>query len=132
VAGLLAAGVALASVVSACDSIDPTAQAFSIGFRNDTQKPLVLRACDGDGCDELGDTWRLRPGETARDNISDRGSVTWWRVFDQRGHSLGCLPMAFGAKYDDVVVRLSQRQPCASTRPITANQVTHGKKHRRE
>jgi hypothetical protein len=131
VTGLVVAALVSAFIVSACDSTDPTAQSFAIGFRNDAQRPLELRSCRDDGCRDFPDTWNLDPGETAKDNISDRKSITWWRVFDMQGRSLGCLPMVFDGKYDDVVVKLSQAEPCAAARPITADHVAHGARHAR-
>jgi hypothetical protein len=115
-------------VLVGCDSIDPSVQAFAIGFRNDLGHAAVLRPCKDDACHDLADSLRLRPGERAEDNVSDREVLTRWLVQDRRGRTLGCLLLTFDAKYDAVTVRLSQAQPCPGRQPLTARRVQHGRR----
>jgi hypothetical protein len=120
-AALVAA--ALSSVVAvgvACDSIDPTEQAFGISFRNDTGHNVHLKLCSDGRCHHFhySDGWKA--AASGQENISDRGVFTRWLVEDDAtGRTLGCLPLEFDQKYADVVVRVSQMVPCPGDRALT-------------
>ena len=125
----LAAWVALAVVFAAltvgCDSIDPTSQTFGITFQNDTGRDVHLKLCSNNGCThfDYSDGWKS--GQQAEENISDRQVFTRWLVQDDATKgTLGCLPLEFGQKYKNVLVRLSQMVPCPG---VTALRVTKGK-----
>ena len=118
---------ALCALATSCDpeSIDPTAQFFAIGFRDDLSQRAKLSSCSDDDCHELRDTWELNPGETAKDIISDRGVYTTWLV-DVHGRQ-SCLALEFDITYEDVVVNISQATPlpCAD-KPLGPDDVEHG------
>jgi|SRR5579862_1171648 len=115
---VVASGVGLA----ACDSIDPTSQSFGITFLNDTGKNVHLKLCSDATCRhfDYSDGWKA--GQSAQENISDRNVFTVWLVEDDATRGvLGCLPLRFGQKYQDVVVRISQAVPCPGKRPLTVS-----------
>ena len=118
--------VCLAALTAACESVDPTEQFFAITFSNDLGRPAVLRACSDRSCRRFSDTWKIAPGDVVTDNISDRGVLTRWLVEAASG-SRKCLPVIFNAKYDTVVVRLSQAEACPG-RPLSSDKVEHGKR----
>jgi len=116
VAGL----AALIAVVSGCDSIDPTEQSFGITFRNDTRHDVHLKLCADDACRHFYYSYGRKAGASGQENISDRAFLTRWLVQDEAtGRTLGCLPLKFDQKYDDVLVRVSQMVPCPGSRPLT-------------
>jgi hypothetical protein len=120
---------AVGVLLTGCASLDPTEQGFGIHFQNDLPRAVVLRQCtDENTCDHLGDTWKLTPHDSATDNISDRSVLTRWIVQDNAGRPLGCLPLTFNAKYEKVVVRISQLQPCPGKVPLTVREVQHGRR----
>jgi hypothetical protein len=118
----------IGAVAAACDSIDPTAQFFAITFRNDLVKRVTLKACGDDQCHNFTDSWNLQSGETAEDNISDRDVLTRWEVQDRAGATIGCLLLSFSAKYEHVIVRLTQTVPCPGRRPLPLADISHGKR----
>lgn len=121
VRGLIAVAAVFAAVgvISACDSIDPTEQAFGITFRNDTSHDVYLKLCSDDACRhfDYSDGWKA--GASGQENISDREVFTRWLVEDDTTRqTLGCLPVEFDQKYADVLVRVSQMVPCPGGRPL--------------
>lgn len=85
-------------------------QTFSVWLENDSATALELRQC-ADDCTTFHDETRLRPGERVAENtVVD--VPNWWRVDDQSGRTLGCLPLLFGRKQDGATVRTSQVQGC--------------------
>ena len=122
-AALVAAALlSVVAVVAACDSIDPTEQAFGITFRNDTGHKVHLKLCSDEQCRhfDYSDGWKA--GASSQENISDRSVFTRWLVEDDAtGGTLGCLPLKFDQKYADVVVRVSQMVPCPGDRPLTVH-----------
>jgi hypothetical protein len=83
----------------ACESIDPTEQSFAITFRNDLSRQVTLVASGDGSCRHATDTWRLSPGATAADNVSDRRVLSRWKVErGSPGRVVGCLQLSFGAK----------------------------------
>jgi hypothetical protein len=114
--------------VSGCASIDPTEQFFAISFTNDLPRTMVLRACSDNACQHIIDTWHLKPGGTANDNISDRNVLTRWQIQGVSGAEVGCLPLSFGAKYAHVVVRLSQAVSCPGAHALPLGTIGRGKR----
>jgi hypothetical protein len=108
--------------------IDPTEQAFGIEFANNLPQAVVLKHCGDDSCRSFTDTWHLKRGVTASDNISDRGGTSRWIVEGSGGGVIGCLPLSFDAKYARVVIRLTQTVPCPGHRPIPLGAIRHGKR----
>lgn len=83
---------------------------FQVWIENDGASPLVLKQCDA-GCHSFHDETRLSAGEkVAAGTVVD--VPNWWRVDDPSGRTLGCLPLLFGRRNDDAVVRTSQVQDC--------------------
>lgn len=122
---LVSSVLVFVAVVVACDSIDPTSQSFGITFQNDTGRDVQLKLCSNNGCThfDYSDGWKR--GQQAEENISDRQVFTKWLVQDDATkRTLGCLPLKFGQKYKDVVVRISQMVPCPGATPL---RVTKGK-----
>jgi hypothetical protein len=119
---ILSSAALLVAVVthSGCDSIDPTEQSFSITFRNDTPRKVSLRLCDDAACRKfLAPHSQLDPGSSGRAGISDRSALTRWRVRDSTSRKdLGCIPLRFRQKYENVVVRISQAVPCPGEKPL--------------
>ncbi len=105
-------------VATGCDSIDPTEQGFGISFWNDLSQPVALKLCSDDSCHGFDYTDTVKPSESYPENVSDREVLTRWLVADQQGHVLGCLPLRFNGKYDDVVVRISQKVRCPGQFPL--------------
>ncbi len=131
------AALFLLFVASACDSLDPTGQFFSIRFKNDLSQRADFTECDHSDCRDLtqekpltaGDVAGapLSPGESAIDLISDRDVTTSWLVTSTPSRAiLGCIVLRFDGRYKNVVVRLSQMQPCATARPLGLSDVAHG------
>ena len=121
----LAASVA---ILSGCASMDPTEQAFGIEFSNNLPHTVVLRACGDNACRSFTDTWHLRPGATASDNISDRSVTSRWIAEGPSGGVIGCLPLSFDAKYVHVVVRLTQTVPSSGHHVLPLGAIQHGKR----
>jgi len=118
-ASSLAAAVAVTFVGFGCDSIDPTSQSFGITFHNDTSRDVHLKLCSDDRCHHFDYSEGWHAGQSAQENISDRDLLTRWLVQgDADGRTLGCLPLRFDQKYDDVVVRISQAVPCPGKTPL--------------
>lgn len=114
------------AVAAGCDSIDPTAQAFGITFRNDTGRSVNLKLCGDSRCTrfDYSDSWKA--GEDAQENVSDRQILTRWLVEDDlTGRTLGCPPLEFDQKYEDVLVRVSQRTRRSSARCLLTSMPTH-------
>ncbi len=83
---------------------------FPVWIENDGTTQLVLKQCDI-GCKSFHDEVRLSPSaRVAAGTVVD--VPNWWQVDDQSGRPLGCLPLLFGRKNDDAVVRTSQVQDC--------------------
>jgi hypothetical protein len=83
---------------------------FSVWIETDATSSLVLKQCDA-ACTSFHDEARLSPGErVAANTVVD--VPNWWRVDDPSGRTLGCLPLLFGRKADNAVVRTSQLQEC--------------------
>lgn len=122
----IAVALAMSALAAGCNSIDPTEQFFAIGFRNDGQRSLMLRACGDSQCQHFTDSWQVKPGATVQDNVSDRGVRTWWLVASVSGRRLGCLPLIFHAKYRDVAVRLLQAVSCGPHAALGVSQLVHG------
>lgn len=116
-------------LLGACDSIDPTAASFGISFRNDLGKTADLKLCADDECGSFHYSNTIEPGELYPENISDRNLLTRWLVSDKSGRTVGCLPLRFDGKYEDVVVLLSQAVVCPGERPL---KVQHGRRTVRE
>ena len=105
--------------MAACDSIDPTAQSFGITFQNDSGRDVHLKLCSNDECTHFDYSHAWEAGASAEENVSDRAILTRWLVQDDStGATLGCLPLEFDQKYDDVLVRVSQVVSCPGTRPL--------------
>jgi hypothetical protein len=124
-ASVVAAALLVAGALAGCDSIDPTSQSFGITFRNDTGRNVHLKLCSDSRCQhfDYSDSWKA--GQSAEENISDRNLLTRWLVReDSSGRVLGCLPLQFDQKYENVVVRVSQAVPCPGSQPL---QVEKGK-----
>jgi hypothetical protein len=124
--GLVLVLVVLA--LTACDSIDPTEQVFTIAFHNDLGRHATLRSCGSESaaqCVPPTHMWHLTPGALVHDGATDRGVKSVWTVRD--GSRRLCLSVVFHAKYEDVVVELSQAQPCPG-RPLNARDLRHGAK----
>jgi hypothetical protein len=97
-------------------SSDPTAQFFSISIVNDTNHPVRIDYCLDRQCESLQDHWTLDPGRSIKTNISDASVLDRYLVRNSlRRRRLGCLPLRFDQKYDDVRVRISQAVPCPGT-----------------
>ena len=110
---LVASALVLAALLVGCDSIDPTSQFFGITFQNDTAHDVHLKLCSNNACThfDYSDGWKS--GQRAEENISDRQVFTRWLVQDDgTNRTLGCLPLEFGQKYKNVVVKISQMVPC--------------------
>jgi hypothetical protein len=126
--GKLSLGLVVSvGVLSGCASMDPTEQSFGVEFANNLPHAVVLKACGDDACRNFTDTWHLRPGATASDNISDRWVTSRWLVEEPSGGVIGCLPLSFDAKYARVVVRLTQTVPCPG-HPLPLRTINHGKR----
>jgi hypothetical protein len=125
---LFAALGLVVATASGCASIDPTEQFFAIEFANDFPASVVLRACSDNDCVDATETWHLKPGATADDNISDRAVLTRWQVQGASGNVIGCLPLSFAAKYATVVVRLRQAVPCPGRHSLSLSAIAHGKR----
>ena len=83
---------------------------FQVWIENDGTSPLVLQQCDV-RCSSFHDEARLSAGQkVAAGAVVD--APNWWRVDDQAGRALGCLPLLFGRKSNNVIVRTSQIQDC--------------------
>jgi len=108
--------------------MDPTEQAFGIEFANNLPHAVVLKACGDDACRSFTDTWHLRPGAKASDNISDRSVTSRWIAEEPNGVVIGCLPLSFDAKYSQVVVRLTQTVPCPGHHVLPLRAIHHGKR----
>jgi hypothetical protein len=120
---------ALLSILAstACDSVDPSVQLFTIHFRNNLGEQVLIHECDDTRCRKLSDSWAVSAGSLTDDTISDRAVTTAWLVTKtNRMARLGCITLRFDGRYNDIVVRLSQLQPCATARPLPINQVHHG------
>ena len=83
---------------------------FPVWIENDGTRLLVLKQCDV-RCNSFHDEVRLAEGERVAAGTVV-GSPNWWLVDDQSGRTLGCLPLLFGRKHDNAVVRTSQIQDC--------------------
>ncbi|HET8606013.1 MAG TPA: hypothetical protein VFL66_03185 [Gaiellaceae bacterium] len=119
---LVACGIIAAAFLAGCDSVDPTSQSFAITFHNDTGRNVHLKLCADDACRQFdySDAWRA--GQSALENISDRDLLTRWLVQDDKtGRVLGCLPLRFDQKYEDVAVNVSQAVPCPGRRPLVVH-----------
>lgn len=124
-ASVVAAALLAVGALAGCDSIDPTSQSFGITFRNDTGRNVHLKLCSDSRCQQFDYSHSWKVGQSAEENISDRDLLTRWLVQqDSNGQVLGCLPLQFDQKYEDVVVRVSQAVPCPGSRPL---QVEKGK-----
>lgn len=117
---LLSLGIAIvmATMLSSCDSIDPTAQSFAISFRNDLGKTVELKLCADDQCESFDYSNTIQENEDYPENISDRNVLTRWLVSDASDHIIGCLPLRLNGKYKDVVVPISRVVPCPGSRPL--------------
>lgn len=112
--------LAFGFVLCGCDSIDPTSQFFGVAFTNDTQVPINLKLCADSGCKHFHYSVGWKPGQSARENVSDRDVLTRWLVQNaSTKETLGCLPLEFDQKYADVRVRISQAVPCPGAVPLT-------------
>lgn len=118
----------LVAIVSGCASMDPTEQSSGIEFANNLPHAVVLKVCGDDTCRSFTDTWHLRPGATASDNISDRSVTSRWIAEKPSGGVIGCLPLSFDAKYAQVVVRLTQAVPCPGRQVLPLRTIHHGKR----
>jgi hypothetical protein len=119
--------VLMAAVAAGCDSLDPTVQLFRIHFRNDLGTAVRMTECNDTNCDHLSDTWVVPPRTLTDDTISDREVTTSWLVTKRdRTVRRGCIVLNFNGRWNEVVVRLSQLQPCATARPLSIDQVQHG------
>jgi hypothetical protein len=117
-----------AAILSGCASMDPTEQSFGIDFANNLSHAIVLKECGDDACRSFTDTWHLRPGATASDNISDRSVTSRWIAEEPSGGVIGCLPLSFDAKYAHVVVRLAQTVACPGHQALPLRAIHHGKR----
>jgi hypothetical protein len=119
---LLLGLIVLAAVAAGCDSIDPTEQSFAITFRNDIGHDVHLKLCSDGQCHHFDYSNNLKAGARVEENISDRDLMTRWLVeIDQTGKT-GCLPLKFDQKYDDVVVRVSQKVLCPGPTALKVHQ----------
>jgi hypothetical protein len=125
VLGLLTIVVLVAA--PGCASIDPTEQSFAISFENNLGEMATLKTCGDQTCTSFPNIWKLAPGASVQDNISDRGVVTRWIVLAKTIHTRRCLPLLFHAKYKDVVVQLSQAEPCPG-KPLPISKLRLGPK----
>jgi hypothetical protein len=82
---------------------------FSVWIENDGIVPLVLKQCASDCTGSY--VARLPPNEKVAANTVVN-VPNWWRVEDQSGRTLGCLPLLFGRVKADAIVRTSQVQDC--------------------
>ena len=83
---------------------------FPVWIENDGATPVVLKQCDPH-CKRFMDQADLVAGQRVAENtVVD--IPNWWQVNDQAGHTLGCLPLLFGRRHDNAVVRTSQTQDC--------------------
>jgi hypothetical protein len=113
-------GVTVGLSLAGCDSIDPTEQTFAITFKNDTGRDVHLKLCEDRNCRHYNYSEGWRAGKSAKENISDRKVFTRWLVEDDAtGSALGCLPLLFDQKYEDVVVRISLLVPCPGYKRLT-------------
>jgi hypothetical protein len=127
--GTLSLGLAVfVAILSGCASMDPTEQSFGIEFANNLAHAVVLKACGDDACRSFTDTWHLRAGARASDNISDRRVISRWIAEEPSGGVIGCLPLSFDAKYAQVVVRLTQTVPCPGHQALPLRAIHHGKR----
>jgi hypothetical protein len=119
--------ILMAAVAAGCDSLDPTVQLFRIHFRNDLGTAVRMTECDDTHCHHLRDTWVVAARALTDDTISDREVTTSWLV-TKRDRTVrgGCIVRNFNGRWNEVVVRLSQLQPCATAKPLSIDQVQHG------
>jgi hypothetical protein len=76
---LATAGLSVLAItisVTACDSVDPTAQFFPIGFQNDLGYSVVIKTCGDLHCHQFLETWKIAKGKRGSDMISDCGVET--------------------------------------------------------
>jgi len=83
---------------------------FSVSIENDGNGPVILKQCDTH-CTSFHEEVRLLPNEKIPVNTVAE-VPNWWRVYDRSGGTLGCLPLLFGRKVDNAIVRTSQVQDC--------------------
>jgi hypothetical protein len=113
-AGILASG---------CASLDPTEQSFAITFLNDTPNAIILKLCSDANCRHFDYSKELQPAESVRENVSDSDVLTRWLVQDRpTSKVLGCLPLKFDRKQEDVVVRATEVVRCPGTHPLSVSQ----------
>ena len=123
----LALSISVAAFAAGCDSVDPSVQLFTIHFRDDLGRQVRLTDCNDTRCHDLGDSWLVPPGSLTYDTISDREVTTAWLLTTpSRSAKLGCIVLNFKGRWNDVVVRFSQMQPCASAKALSIAQVQHG------
>jgi hypothetical protein len=83
---------------------------FSVSIENDGDALVILKQCDTH-CSAFHEEARLLPNEKIPVNtVAD--VPNWWRVYDGSGRTLGCLPLLFGRKMNNAIVRTSQVQDC--------------------
>ena len=129
-ASLVALCLLAAVLTAGCDSIDPTEQTFAITFRNDTGRDVYLKLCSDGLCRHSDYSDEVRAGESHGENVSDRDLLTRWRIEEQSStRILGCLPLKFDQKYDDVLVNLSQMVPCPGSTPLVVKKGKPGGRH---
>jgi hypothetical protein len=116
VAVLGAALLALAIVSEAVfhTSIDPTESAFAVTLHNDTSSAVVVKQCDAK-CNSFHERDRLAPGESVPVNTSSDNVANWWAVTDNSGKTLGCLPLRYSQKVENLVVNVSEAGRCPAT-----------------
>jgi hypothetical protein len=74
---------------------------------------VLLKLCSDGNCHHFDYRDEIQPAESVRENISDSGILTRWLVQDQStSRVLGCLPLKFDHKYEDVVIRTSDVVKC--------------------
>jgi hypothetical protein len=118
--------ISVGAVVSGCDSIDPTVQFFRINLKNDLGKQVRLTDCNDTRCRNLGESWLVASGALTDDTISDREVTTAWLVTTpSRSHRFGCVVLNFKGRWNNVVVLLSQIQPCTTAKTLSIRQVRH-------
>jgi hypothetical protein len=119
--------ISISAIASGCDSIDPTVQFFRINLKNDLGRQVRLADCDDTRCHDRGDSWSVTSGALTDDTISDRGVTTAWLVTTpSRSTRFGCIVLNFKGRWNNVVVLLSQIQPCTTAKPLSIQQVHHG------
>jgi hypothetical protein len=126
---LLGIVIGVACLLAGCDSVDPTAQSFAIAFRNDLAQSVELKLCSDESCNDFYYADTIEPKELYPENISDRDVLTRWLVATTSGRTLGCLPLEFDGKYDNVIINLSQSVSCPGQQGL---KVQHGRRTVRE